>query len=313
MHEDDSSVNSVNEGIINQISKVVQELNFAVDSAASIEKMISLSGLLSANDLPLTTDLQTFDYKLLDPTYFIATYFDTKDVQEALWVYTIVRLLARYVLLSDSFFERKNKTDALLAKRVRRRINKCLSNRPDMDYLRYSLDYSIKQFWTFWKFERLIEHRVLNGHIFTYNEIRYFNMFKSSDATLIYARVLDNTLPSFNANVSLVLHYNQALLDILDDWEDIEDDVHTGMPNLFVMSALKNVPYSRIKNTTTENIRSLLIKESNSYSSSVIRLIGDYQSSIRNIIIPSNLSFLKYLSHRYANTLHQLISTNVAY
>jgi hypothetical protein len=96
----------------------------------------------------------------------------------------------------------------------------------------------------------------------------------------------------------------------LDDWEDIDEDIHTGMPNLFVMAALKNVPYSRIKNARTENIRSLLLNESDSYSSFVIRLVGEYQSSVRNIIVPGSLSFLKFLSHRYANTLRGLMSSN---
>ena len=311
MTEIDSSTNSFNQGITNQISIVVQELNFRVDSVARIEKMIYLSDLLRAYDPPLAPELQTFDYKLQDPTYFVATYFDTKDLQEALWVYRIVRLLARYVLLSDRFFEMRNKTDALLAKRIRRTINYSLLNRRDTCYLRYSLEYSIKQFWTFWKFEQLIKHRIHKGHIFSFKEIRHFNMFKSSDAPLIYARVLDNTLPSFDANVSLVLHYNQALLDILDDWEDIEEDVHTGMPNLFVMTALRNIPYSRMKNARTENIRSLLLNESDSYSSYVIRLVSEYQAIIRNIIIPGSLSFLKFLSDRYASTLRELMSSNV--
>jgi hypothetical protein len=313
MTRTDQSVSLASEGIINQISKAVQELNNTVDSVASIEKMISLSTLLSAYDPPLATELQTFDNKLLDPTYFVATYFDTNDLQEALWVYRIVRLLARYVLLSDRFFETGIKTDALLANRIRRIINRCLMNKHETHYLRYSLNYSLRQFWTFWKFEQLIKQRVLEGHTFSYKEIRYFNMYKSSDASLIYSQVLDNTLPSFNSNISLVLHYNQALLDILDDWEDIEEDVYTGMPNLFVMTALKNVPYNRIKNTGTENIRKLLVNESDSYSSSVIKLVSDYQSSIRNIFVPRNLNFLKFLSDRYANTLRELITPNIVY
>jgi hypothetical protein len=48
---------------------------------------------------------------------------------------------------------------------------------------------------------------------------------------------LDAILPSFSENVSLILHYNQAFLDIQDDWEDIEDDVKEDMPNVFVMAA----------------------------------------------------------------------------
>ena len=53
---------------------------------------------------------------------------------------------------------------------------------------------------------------------------------------LVYAKVLDAKLPSFNENVGLVLHCNQALLDIQDDWEDIEEDVQENMPNIFIMA-----------------------------------------------------------------------------
>ena len=304
------SIDSGNETIIDKISKEAQELYFTNDSVIFVEKMISLSILLSTNDPPLTTAIQTIDEKVQDPTYFIATYFDTKDLDQALWVYRIVRLLARYILLFDRYFEIGNNIDALLAKRVRRSINECLLNRHDKHHLSYSLDYSLRQFWTFWKFEQFIKHQIVGGHIFSYNEIRYFNLFKSSDASLIYARVLDAKLPSFSENVSLVLHYNQGLLDILDDWEDIEEDVQEDMPNLFVMAALKNIPYSRIKNTRNENIRSILLNEPGSSSPSVVRLVSDYQSSIRNIFIPNNLNFLKSLSDHYANTLLEIISSS---
>ena len=43
-------------------------------------------------DLHLSTHLETIDEKAQDPTYFVATYFDTKDIEQALWVYRIVRL-----------------------------------------------------------------------------------------------------------------------------------------------------------------------------------------------------------------------------
>lgn len=61
---------------------------------------------------------------------------------------------------------------------------------------------------------------MLKNCTFSYIEIRHFNLSKSSDASLVYAKVLDAKLPSFNENVALILHYNQALLDIQDDWED---------------------------------------------------------------------------------------------
>ena len=75
-------------------------------------------------DLRLSTTFRTIDEKAQDPTYFVATYFDTKDIEQALWVYRIVRLLARYILLYDGFYETGNNRYALLARKVRMSIIK---------------------------------------------------------------------------------------------------------------------------------------------------------------------------------------------
>ena len=116
-------------------------------------------------------------------------------------------------------------------------VIKSLQSEYDAQYLIYSIDYLLDQFSAFWKFEQIVKRRILKNHTFSYSEIRHYILSKSSDASLIYAKVLDAKLWSFNENVALVLHYNQALLDILDDWEDIEDDVREDMPNIFVMAA----------------------------------------------------------------------------
>src|SRR4029079_6316524 len=126
-------------------------------------------------------------------------------------------------------------------------VNEFLQSECHAQHLNYSVDYLLTQFSEFWKFERVVKRRMITNHTFSYREIRHFNLSKSSDASLVYARVLDAKLPSFNENVALVLHYNQALLDILDDWEDIEEDVRDDMPNIFVMAALDNIGYNRIK------------------------------------------------------------------
>ena len=296
------------EAIVDKISKMTKELGVANDIITLVKQMINLSILLNTYDQPISATIRAIDEKAQDPSYFVAAYFDTKDLEQALWVYRIVRLLARYVLLSDRFFEIGDYRYALLAKGVRKSINEFLLNGTARHHLNYSLDYSFNQFWTFWKFEQFIKRRILAGHTFLYKEIRHFNLFKSSDAPLIYARVLDANLPSFNENVSLVLHYNQAFLDILDDWEDIEEDVQEDMPNVFVMAALEDIPYNRLKKCGNENIRRIILERSNSTFASIVRLVNDYQSSIRNISIPDNLVFLKSLSDRYAETLRGTIS-----
>lgn len=290
--------------IIDKISKAAKELSFPNDKMAFIEQMISLSRLLMSYDLHISTAFRTIDEKAQDPTYFVATYFDTKDIQQALWVYRMVRLLARYILVYDRYFETRKNRYAILARKVRKSINKMLVNEIDSHHLKYSIDFSLKQFWPFWKFEQILKSRIIEGNTFSYNEIRNFNLFKSSDASLIYARVLDAKLPSFSENVSLVLHYNQALLDLIDDWEDIEEDIQEDMPNAFVMAAIENVPYKIIKNSNDARIRNIILDSSRS---SIIRLVNEYQASIKSISIPGNLVFLKLLFDHHADTIREVI------
>jgi len=295
--------------IIDKISKAAKELSFPNDKMAFIEQMISLSRLLMSYDLHISTAFRTIDEKAQDPTYFVATYFDTKNIQQALWVYRMVRLLARYILVYDRYFETRKIRYAILAKKVRKSINKIFENEIDSHHLKYSIDFSLKQFWPFWKFEQILKSRIIEGNTFSYNEIRNFNLFKSSDASLIYARVLDAKLPSFSENVSLVLHYNQALLDLKDDWEDIEEDIQEDMPNAFVMAAIENVPYKELKKYRITKLRNIIRNSLDSFESPIIRLIDEYHSSIRNISIPSNLVFIKLVSDHHANALSQTISS----
>lgn len=293
---------------MNRISKVAKELNLADGIVTFIKQMISLSLLLRLYDPPLSRTFRTIDEKAQDPSYFISTYLDTDDIDQALWVYRMVRLLSRYILLSDRFFEIGSERYALLAKSVRGSIKEFLMDGTD-NHLAYSIDYSLNQFWPFWKFEQTIKRRTLGDYTFSYNEIRHFNLSKSSDASIVYAKVLDAKLPSFSENVSLVLHYKQAFLDILDDWEDIEEDVQEDMPNVFVMAAVEDIPYHIINNSGHERIRNIVLDGTNSRSI-IIRLVNEYQAAIKNICIPHNLVFLKSLSDHYADTLRGIVSSS---
>jgi hypothetical protein len=297
--------------IIDKISNAVEELSNTTNQLNFIEQMVSISTLLIEYDPPLSEIIRTIDEKARDPSYFIAAYFDTKDVAKALWIYRVVRLLAKYILLSDRFYEIGNDSYALLAEGVLESVNEYLRSESDPQHLSYSIPYSLEQFSTFWKFEQIVKSRILRNYAFSYTEIRHYNLSKSSDASIVYAKVLDAKLPSFNENVSLVLHYNQALLDIHDDWEDISDDVREDMPNIFVMAALENIPYNIIKNSSPEMIRDVVLNGTDLSSAQIIRLVNDIQASVRNVSIPDNFGFLKSLSDRYADTLRKTIS--VAY
>ncbi|MFL6341937.1 MAG: hypothetical protein ACJ72U_10385 [Nitrososphaeraceae archaeon] len=271
--------------------------------------MVSLSELLSSFHSNLDNPFPGIDENAQDPTYFIAAYFDTKNIAESLWVYRIVRSLTRYILLSDRFYETGNKRYALLAKQVYKSVNELLRSGLDVQHLIYSIDYLLGQFSAFWKFEQIIKRRILKNYTFSFTEIRHFSLAKSSDASLVYAKVLDAKLPSFNENVALVLHNNQALLDIQDDWEDIEDDVQEDMPNIFVMAAVDKVPYNRIKKSRPDIIRKVVLGGTNSSGGPVSRLVNELQTSSKMVSIPENFAFLKFLSDRYADTLRRKISS----
>jgi hypothetical protein len=276
--------------------------------------MVSLSELLSSFDRHLDNNnsFPAIDENAQDPTYFIAAYFDTKNIADALWVYRIVRSLTRYILLSDRFYETGNDRYALLAKQVHKSVNEFLRSECNAQHLIYSIDYSLEQFSAFWKFEQIVKRRILENYTFSYTELRHFNLSKSSDASLVYSKVLDAKLPSFNENVALVLHYNQALLDIQDDWEDIEDDVQEDMPNIFVMAAVDTIPYNRIKKSRQDIIREVVLTATNSSEGPVSRLVNELHASSKSVSIPENFSFLKSLSDRYADTLRRKILSSSA-
>jgi hypothetical protein len=292
---------------LDKISSELRNLNPPFDSVHFLQQMVRISALLSSFDRNLDDSFPFIDDNTQDPTYFMAAYFDTKNVVESLWIYRIVRSLTRYILLLDRFYETRNTRYSLLARQVHKSVNEFLQLDFDAQYLIYSIDYLLTQFSTFWKFEQVIKYRILKNYTFSYTEIRHFILSKSSDAPLIYAKVLDSRLPSFNENVALIFHYNQALLDIQDDWEDIEDDIREDMPNIFVMAAVSNIPYDRIKKSDRTTIRMIVL--SGTTLDLIIRLIDELQASSKSISIPDNFVFLKFLSECYANNMRGKISS----
>jgi hypothetical protein len=271
--------------------------------------MVSLSKLLSSLHRKLDRSIPSIDKNAQDPAYFIAAYFDTTNLGDAILVYRIVRSLTRIILLSDKFYETGNDKHALLAKQVRKSLNEFLQSGSKVQHLIYSMDYWLTQFSAFWEFERAIKHRIINNFTFSYNEIRHFNLSKSSDASLVYSRVLDTMLPTFNENVAMVLHYNQAMLDIQDDWEDIENDIRGDMPNIFVMAAVNYVPYYKIKDCSPEIIRKVVLSRTNSPGGSIGKLVREIHDLSRGVPVPNSFGFLKSLSSRYAETLRRTIFT----
>ncbi len=285
---------------LDEISNSTRDLESTADALLFVQRMVSLSVLLDRFDRDTGNSFPAIDENAQDPTYFIAAYFDTKSIADALWVYKVVRSLTRYVLFSDRFYETGEDKYELSAKQVLESLVGFLRSEGNSQHLAYSVDYLLGQFSEFWTFEKIVKCRMLEGHTFSYAEIRHFIMSKSSDALLVYSKVLGAKIPHFNENVALVLHCNQALLDIQDDWEDIEEDIRDDMPNIFVMTTLKSIPYSKIKKSRHDARKVVL---GAGPSGPISRLVDDLHRSIKSVSIPENFAFLKILSDRYVDTV----------
>jgi hypothetical protein len=264
-----------------------------------------LDSILNQFDSVPSQIMQYIDKKGQDlSTYFLIAYYSTHNVEFAMWTYHLIKLLVRYILLFDRYYEIDDKNYCNLALKIRKEIDEMIENKQDSS-LKYSIDYALQQFWPFWKYEKFTKQRMIEGNFFSGNDIKYHNLFKSSDSFIIYASVLESIIPRFNKNISLILHYNQALLDIEDDLEDIEDDLTECMPNVFIMATMSYVSYNKIKNTSQNEVRNLVIEKSRK---SIVNLIEEYKNVIRTISLPKNFIFLQYLSDVYLKRLTDSLS-----
>lgn len=259
-----------------------------------------LSAFLATIDPAPTELFRAIDKKGQDfVTYYFAAYSGTGDVKISYRIYKIIKSLVRYVVLMDRYFEvgthkYKHMASALITS----------IKADNKGYLKYALPFSFAQCRPFFRCEKMMKEKMLAGDSFSYKEIRYHNMFKSSDAPTIYGRVLDSELENYNSNVSLVLHYNQALQDIQDDLEDLSEDLEEKLPNIFILGAIESTSFS----TLAANPDSIwqAISRSNSLDK-ILNLVKDYENSVDGIVLPSQYRFLKYLTHSYAKKLYKSI------
>lgn len=265
-------------------------------------------GLVQLTDLlfeiePASSELmRAIDKKAQDlGTYYLAAYSESKDAEFSLRIFRTVRFFVRYIVLMDRYYEVGNleyKKEA--ASLLRRAKTECEG------YLKYTTQFSFSQFWPFWKFEQEMKNRMLGGKSFDRKEVRNHLMFKSSDAPTIYARVMDSELTTFNPTVALVLHYNQALQDIQDDYEDLEEDLDEKMPNIFLLAATEKVPFEMLAKSP-KDIRSV-ITETGAVAK-ILDIVSEYQEAIRNINLPLAFVFLKTLSEAYIISIKSVIAT----
>jgi hypothetical protein len=255
-----------------------------------------IAGLLARYDPAPSPILGAIDQKGQDfATYFFAAYSETQDIDKSILVYKTVKMLVRYILLMDRFYEVGNKKYERIARGFLQSIKKAHEG-----HLKYSIDFALQQFWPFWDFEQLVKKRMVRGHVFSHKELQHFNLFKSSDAPIIYARVLDNELPAFNPNIAAIIHYNQAILDIEDDFEDIEEDIQDGMPNVFLLAATEYTLFSKIRKNPSHARRLIVCSGA---VDSVLSIVDQYNKLIKDIPVPHSYAFLKHLSKDYTDRL----------
>lgn len=266
-----------------------------------VQGLDDLSRFLAEIDPAPSALFQAIDQKGQDfATYYFAAYSDTGDVNVSFRIYKTIRSLVRYIVLMDRYYEIGNRKYKRTAEEL------LMSVKADSEgYLKYAIHFSFAQCWPFWDSEKLMKERMLGGNDFSYKEIRYHNMFKSSDAPTIYGRVLDSELENYNPNVSLVLHYNQALQDIQDDLDDLEEDLYDKMPNIFILGATESVPFSTLA-ANPDSIRDAVAVRSKSLDK-ILDLVKEYENSAEGISLPAQYGFLKHLAHGYAEKLYESI------
>jgi hypothetical protein len=236
-------------------------------------------------------------------TYFLAAFSDTGDLAKSLSIFRTVRSLVRYIVLMDRYYEVGDLKYRKMASEMLKVVRK-----DSKGHLGYSIPYSLKSFWPFWDFESLMKKRMLAGMTFSTSEIRNHNMFKSSDAPAIYANVLDSELLTFDRNVSLVLHYNQALQDIKDDFDDIEEDLYDKMPNIFLLGTVEHTSFSELAShpdKIRETIASAGVKER------IVEMADVLEKSALGVQLPPAYGFLKELTIKYAQDVRGILRDKI--
>lgn len=152
---------------------------------------------------------------------------------------------------------------------------------------------------------------MIKGERVKLKEIQHHNILKSNDA-LIYSTVLYNQLRGFTHNISNIIHYNQALQDLEDDFDDIQDDIIDRNPNVFVLTAITN------SSIDCNNLLSLSKLYNNEYcikdilipsnTGIILSWATDYLKWIESSVIPENYYFLVDLGRHYYEKLETKLS-----
>jgi len=166
-------------------------------------------------------------------------------------------------------------------------------------YIKHAIMHSMASLWATATYEIKLRERMLRGEVFHKKEIRNHIFLKSSD-TVLYGIILDDAIDSFNPNIMQIIHYNQALLDIQDDLNDLEEDILRHDLNIFIMAACQHVSLDDIYSgvvSPTDVVKKATI--------AIQEIIGDFDECIQSTLIPKEYAFLKMLSANYIKSVSQ--------
>jgi hypothetical protein len=230
-------------------------------------------------------------------TTFLVLYFGTKDLEKSLESHSLIKALTKYIVLLDRHYDEKNYEYKVRADAIFKKIMSKVDG-----YIKHSIMHGMATLWATATYEINLRERMLRGEVFHKKEIRNHIFLKSSD-TELYGIILDEAIESFNPNIMQIIHYNQALLDIQDDLNDLDEDILRHDLNIFVMAScqqgsIDNI-YSGETNTTD------VLKSSTSV---VLEIIEDFEECIQSTLIPKEYAFLKMLSAKYVRTLRYNIT-----
>ncbi len=225
-------------------------------------------------------------------TTFLILYFGTRDLPKALKAHSLIKSLTKYIVLLDKHYDEKSYEHKVNADIIFKNVMANVDG-----YVKHSIMHNMATLWATASYEIRLLQRMLHGEIFNRKEIRNHMLLKSSD-TLLYGVILDNHIDSYNPNVMRVLHFNQAVLDIQDDYNDLEEDILRHDLNIFVMAASNEVPLDNIYAGKVTS--KMILKKS---SKMVNGILDDFQRCIVGTTVESDYSFMKVFSRHYINNL----------
>jgi len=225
-------------------------------------------------------------------TTFLVLYYGTNDLEKSLKSHSLIKALTKYIVLLDRHYDEKNYEYKVRADAIFKKIMSKVDG-----YIKHSIMHGMATLWATATYEINLRERMFRGEVFHKKEIRNHIFLKSSD-TELYGIILDEAIDSFNPNVMQIIHYNQALLDIQDDLNDLEEDILRHDLNVFIMAACHHVSLDDIYSGKVKP------KDVVKHATVIVQgIIADFEECILSTLIPKEYAFLKMLSVNYIRTV----------